>query len=303
MRRRLLPLLVATLLLGSCGETQPLPDVDLLVRVEAGATTVRPGQGIPLKVTRVWRADHEPSPWDDASLEPLILRDEVVTHREGNGRIEEVRQYRGYVFRLEDVSVPEIVFASRPRDGGAISLARSTPVAFTVTPELDPENPGPPEGPGEAPPGPPPVWTWLGVMLAIIAGFEVLAWRRRRGTARAWADRRAAPARELQRLRSEPTDTPEQRRAVLAAAMDAVRDDIALRTGVPARARTSEEITALLAGAPAWDALATVADRSKFAGGHVDGATLADVLDRAIAFVESDPGGPAPKNDGMVGQA
>ena len=76
----------------------------------------------PLTVTRVWRADHEPSPWDASLLEPLILRDEQVTRREARGRIEETRRYRAYVFRLNDVQVPEILFASRPRAGGVHSF-------------------------------------------------------------------------------------------------------------------------------------------------------------------------------------
>lgn len=288
-------LCASTPVLVGCGETHPMPEVDLLVRVEAATTSVRPGQGVPVTVTRVWRRDHEPSPWDDAALEPLILRDERVSRREGRERVLETRRYRAYVFRLDDVQVPEIVFASRPKAGGPIAIARSTPLALTVRPELDPERPGPPEGPGEAPPRPAPAGMWVGVLLLLVAAFEGLVWRARRRVLRAERARRAAPAATLRALRAKASTDPEACRADLAVAVDAVRDHLAMATGVPARARTTEELASVLDAdmAARWCAFAAPADRARFAGDAVDADALVAALDRGLAIAEGDPGGPA----------
>lgn len=282
--------LVGTLL-GSCGDVAPMPDVDLLVRVAAGKTTVRPGEGIPITVTRVWPRSHEPSPWDDAMLEPLILREPNVTRREDDRRVEETRTWRAYVFRLEDVRVPEVLFASRPKNGEGLSIARSTPITFTVVPELDAENPGAPELPGAAPAGPPPAWRWILVLALVILGFEVVSGRRRRRLRRTLAAQRAAPRVTLETVKARRAITPEALASDLALVVDAVRDHLALSTHVPARARTSEEILGQLLGSPRAEfaAVAGPADEAKFGARTVTPAVLATALERAFALVEGRP--------------
>ncbi len=288
MSTRVVAVLLCLGTLVGCGEPDRMPDADLLVRVAAGTTRVHPGEGVPLTVTRVWRADHEPSPWDDAMLEPLILRAEGVERVEARGRIRETRRYRAYVFRRDDVRVPEVVFASRPKTGGAVSFARSSPISIRVVPEVAAENPGAPELPGDPPAGPPPAWLWVLGLGLLIAGFEAVAWRHRRGLyARAEA-RRLAPLRTLRAIEARAATAPADVAADMAATLDAVRDWIAWRTGVPARARTREEIFALL-HAPrraAWDAIAAPVDASKFAAVQATPETLAATVARALAFVE-----------------
>lgn len=279
-----------------CGEVQPMPEVDLLVRVAAGKTRVHPGEGVALTVTRVWRTDHEPSPWDDAVLEPLVLRAAHVSRRAGGGRIEETRRYRAYVFGLEDVVVPEVVFASRPKGGGALSLARSAPLALRVSPVLDPKAPGPPEPPGKRPAGPVPPWLWGGVLLLLVAGFEFVAWRGRHTVRQARAARLGAAARTLEALRARAARTPADCRADLTAAVDAVRDHLAVAEGLPARAWTSEEIEHALRDpdASSWRLLAAGADRTKFADAPVRADELQAALTRALALVRAEPAEPRP---------
>ncbi|MDA1195261.1 MAG: hypothetical protein O2894_08755, partial [Planctomycetota bacterium] len=116
-------LLGCLLLVGGCGEPVAFPPGDLFIGLAPEAPRVRPGAGIPLTVTRVWRTDHEPAPWDDAVLAPLTLRDERIATTTLGGRVMEQRHYRAYAFALKDVVVPEIVFAAH-RDG-VLSVARS----------------------------------------------------------------------------------------------------------------------------------------------------------------------------------
>ena len=299
-RTALLALLA--ILLAGCGEVERVPDADLLVRVAAAKTSVRPGEGIPLTVTRVWRASHEPAPWDDAFLEPLVLRDERVERREAGGRIQETRRYRAYVFRREDVRVPEVVFASRPKAGGAVAWARSTPIELRVVPEVDADDPGAPELPGAAPPAPPPAWLWAFVLGLLVAGFELVAWRHRRAGRLAAEARRLAPSRALHAIRKREASEPAEVARDLVATLDAVRDAIAWRTGVPARARTREEIHGLLAGEgrAAYEAMAAPVEASKYAGTAPTAAVLRATVDRALTFVEGDAGG-AREKDGRIG--
>ena len=275
------------IVLVGCGGEAPMPDGDLLVRVAASKTTVHPGEGVELTVTRVWLRSHEPSPWDDAALEPLILRDEQVRRREDDRRIEETRTYRAYVMRRADVQVPEVLFASRPREGDGLSIARSTPLAFTVVPQVDDENPGRPELPGSPPAGPTAVWIWAALLGLLMLGFEVVAGRHRWARKRAFAARYRAPREAIEAIRARESTSPEDCARDLADAVDAVRDHVAFTTPVPARARTTEELTAALLGdaARAYADVAAPADQAKFAAAAITPTQLGAALDRALALV------------------
>ena len=87
---RAAPVLALLILGAACQEVQaPIPETDLLVRVEVGAREVELGKAFPVTVTRVWEKDLEPSEWDDASLSPLVVRLEERTLREDDVRVEE----------------------------------------------------------------------------------------------------------------------------------------------------------------------------------------------------------------------
>jgi len=64
-RRILTSALLFGVALAACGGPGGIAEVDLQIRVTADRTTVKTGEGFPVRVTRVWRKDIEPSPWDD----------------------------------------------------------------------------------------------------------------------------------------------------------------------------------------------------------------------------------------------
>ncbi len=231
------------LALAACGaEREPIAAADARIRLEASHREVHPGQGFRLTAVRVWRKGFEPSPWDDALLSPLVLRAEGVETREDGRRVEETRRFDAYVFSRKDVTVPAVPFAAKPDDGSELRIAASRPLRLSIVPQVDADDPGAPELPGDLPGGGFPWWALLGVLVLLQGGFLLLL-RARRPAAAPPAPPRDPRAEALAQLetiqRSGDVDADMQ-------ALTAVlRGYVAQRDGVPARARTTEELASV----------------------------------------------------------
>lgn len=237
------PAALLLLTLAACGaEREPIAAVDARIRLEASRREVHPGQGFQLTAVRVWRKGCEPSPWDDALLSPLVLRAEGVETREDARRVEETRRFRAYVFSRKDVTVPAVPFAARPDDGSELRIAASRPLRLSIVPQVDADDPGAPELPGDLPGSGFPWWVLLGVLVLVQGGFLLLLRRRRPGEAPPAPppDPRAEALTRLETIqRTGDVDTDMQ------ALTAALRGYIAERDGMPARARTTEELASV----------------------------------------------------------
>ena len=285
--RRAWALLIGCLLVvaGGCSGAADIAEVDLLVAVDVGASEVRTGEGFPLTVTRIWRKDIEPSPWDDGMLSPLVVRPLEVTTREDRLRVEETRTFRAYAFSLESLVVPPVLLVGRSIGGSGRVLARSESVALTVHASLPAGAPGDPELPTvpEAPRSP---WliraaAALGLLLLLGVGLWMRA-RQREPDGEAvdpYADAQAT----LQRLLARPGD-PEDDVCTGAAV---VRRCLGRSLSVPADARTTEELVPLLPPGLRADAHAALraADLVKFAALRPDGTRCTEALTAMEALV------------------
>lgn len=278
-------------LLPGCGRAGSIADVDLLVSVSIGTTSVATGEGFPLTVTRIWRKDIEPSPWDDGVLSPLVVRAQETRRREDRLRVEEIRTFRAYAFALRDVSIPSVLFVGRSIGGSGRILARSEPLSLHVTPTLDPKAPGASEFPDVPQPIRP---TWPGSVLAVslLLGLAVYALRRRRVraslaalTAPVPADPQARALAWLARLGAEGGEPA----AVVSEVAQVLRCFVGDQRVVAVAQKTSEEVVALLPAAvriPLRDLLAAC-DQVKFAAHRPTSAASAQLQAGAADFVRT----------------
>jgi len=275
--KRSVALVLALLLLTTCGGAAPIPDADLLLRVTLGAETVAPGEGFAVTVVRVWRKDMVAAGWDEALLSPLVLRLVGTSRREDERRIEETHRYRAYAFTLKDVDIPAPVFAARPIDGGLPRVVTAERIRIRVQPVLDPAAPGGPELPGD-PPLKPRDWAWVFWVVGLIgAGLALRAYGKRGADRTPTIDADEPHENALARL-SSASD--------VVAIAEVLRDYVADRFGVAARKRTSEELLAIETVASA--ALASVlgrADQAKFAHYAPTEAETAEAVHAAEVYV------------------
>ncbi|MCK6460662.1 MAG: hypothetical protein L6Q95_12310, partial [Planctomycetes bacterium] len=170
--------LALAVFLASCGGSAPIPETDLLLRIEPAAFEVETGEPFPLTVTRVYRKDLVPAAWSGKELAPLALRPAGETRRDDGVRVEETFRYVAHVFSLDDVVVRGVKLPAKPLDGGAERKVAATGFRIRVKPVLDPEDPGPPELPGEPPPSRAWLWWGSGALLLLLAAVLLLALRR-----------------------------------------------------------------------------------------------------------------------------
>lgn len=282
-RATLLALAVACA--AGCGGGAPIPEVDLLLRVEAGRRAVEPGRGFPLTVTRIHRKELAAAPFDERSLRPLVVRLEEESRREDGTRVEERRRYRAYAFGPKEVTVRLPAFAARPREGGDEIVAPVDPVRIRVVGTVDPEDPGPLELPGPPLAEPFPAGTAALLGTAILGAAAILLVRRgrRRAPEPPPAPAPATPdaaARALGRLREAPS---------VEAVAAILRDYLAERFGLRAANLTTEEIAS---AHPGVRAPLAAADLAKFARWEPDAAGRAAIVGEAERFVRA--GAPPP---------
>ncbi|HEX5135688.1 MAG TPA: hypothetical protein VFY93_01860 [Planctomycetota bacterium] len=268
-------------LLAACGGGPPIPATDLLLRIDPGAFEVEPGEPFPLTVTRVWRKDLEPAAWDQKALAPLALRLEDETRRDDGTRVEETFRYVAHAFSLRDVVVRGVKLAAQPKDGGKERKVAATGFRIRVRPVLDPEDPGPPELPGE----PPPSRGWIGwgsgALAAVLAAALLLALRRR---PRAEAPPPAAP--------EPPPASPRERAlgrlrgASVEEAADIVRAFVSETRRIRALEKTTEE---LLRELPRLLPVLRPADLAKFAAHEPTPAERDEVVAAASTFIREEP--------------
>lgn len=264
-------------LLAACGGGAPIQKTDLLLRIDPGAFEVGPGEPFPLTVTRVYRKDLVPAAWSGKELAPLSLRLLGESRRDDGTRVEETFRYVAHAFSLDDVVVRGVKLAARPLDGGAERKVAATGFRIRVKPGLDPEDPGPPELPGDPPPSRAWMWWGSGAFALLAAAVLFLALRRRpRAEAPAPAAPEAPPVppheRALERLRG----------ASLEEAADIVRAFVAETRAIRALEMTTEE---LLRALPRLAPVLRPADLVKFAAHEPAARERDDVVAAAEAFV------------------
>jgi len=277
VRRLLLPLAW----LAACGGGTVVPATDLLLRIDPGAFEVEPGEPFPLTVTRVWQKDLEPAAWDGRALAPLALRLEDETRRDDGTRVEETYRYVAHAFSLKDIVVRGVKLAATPGDGGKERRVTATGFRIRVKPVLDPEDPGPPELPGEPPPSHGWIWWGSGGLAAALLLVLLLALRRR---PRAEAPASAAP----EPPPASPRDLAleELSRASVEEAADIVRAFVGKTRDIRALERTTEE---LLREVPRLGPVLRPADLVKFAAHEPTPAERDKVVEAACAFVREEP--------------
>ena len=290
-------LLLLLLGLAACGGRGAIPEVDLLVTVAVGRASVRTGEGFRITVTRVWRKDIEPSPWDDGVLSPLVVRAGEVTRREDRLRVEETRTFRGHAFTLQDVTIPPVLFVGRSIGGSGKLVTRSAAVPLTVMPVLDPKAPGPPELP-DAPQPRRPAWPMVLLASLLTLGLAGVYVRRRLARRSPYAPRDEPESgrspeehalSQLEALRAASPATDEERRTDLAAVAAVIRAYVAERFSIPTEVRTSEELVAS-ASVARQDMLRGVlapCDLVKFAAHMPSDAERAHGIEQAAAFVRA----------------
>ena len=285
------PAVLVLCALAACGRSGSIAEVDLLVSVSAGQTSVATGEGFPLTVTRIWRKDIEPSPWDDGVLSPLVVRAGETRRREDRLRVEETRTFRAYAFTLEDVSVPSVLFVGRSIGGSGKLLARSEPLSLRVAPALEAKAPGAPELPSVPRPVQP-VGTTLAILLlvlVVVAAFYLRGWLGRTsrltvGVAPQGEEQALALA-QLARLSTRSVDLVSS----VTRMADLLRQFVGVHYQVRLQGHTSEEILEALPEAPRaplGDLLAAC-DRVKFAAHRPSAEEFAEMHSRAEAFLRS----------------
>ena len=305
---RWLPLVLALLALPACGELVPIPVADTLLHIEIESDAVESGRGLPLTVVRSWREDLQPEAWDDAQLAPLELVLLERSQRASDGHVEERRRYRAYAFTRADLRISPPTFTAHDRQRAESYRATAAAIHLRVLPALDAQAPGPPEFPLEPLAEPRPRVAWLGLVLlgALLLG-GALARRGRRArvpaapvtaaAAPTGAEGRTAEAR-LEALRAAGGETPARRSAHVVAAARILREFVAARFDVPARARTSEELRDVRApgaedtgldGPTVWPTL-RAADVCIFARRPPSPTECEHALACALAFVRASPG-------------
>ena len=281
--------LLVVLGLTACGGPGAIPEVDLGVHVAVGRTSVTTGEGFPVTVTRIWRKDVEPSPWDDGMLSPLVVRPVETERREDRLRIEEVRRFRAHAFSLEAVTIPPVLFVGRSIGGSGKVIARSEPISLDVVPTLPAEDPGKPELP-DIPTPEPERWGWAIGLFLLISLLGRWWWSRR--TPQVASPDPAAEAREhLTRLRATEGEPIED----LLLATLWFRRGLGARLQLPAERRTSEELVAALPSAER-DTVARLfapVDRLKFADDRPSAETCRTTVAGMARFLQADGGATA----------
>jgi len=267
--------LLVVFLFAACDAGTPIPETDLLLRITPGAFEVEPGEPFPLTVTRVWKKDLEPGEWSDKTLAPLALKLVEETRRDDGTRIEETRRYVAHAFSLKDIVVRGTKLVATQKDRGAERKVVATGFRIRVNPVLDPENPGPPELPGEPPPSR--GWMWWGGGALALCALLFLAVRRR---PKPEPTSVVPPSPPLPPLRERALDR--LRGASVEEAADIVREFLALTGTVRALEMTTEE---LLKPLPALAAVLGPADLAKFAAVAPTSAEREAALASAMAFV------------------
>jgi hypothetical protein len=294
-RPALLLLLLLLLLVPACGDRAPIPDEELLLRIEADVDEVALGEGFALRVVRVWEKDLEPVSLEDDALAPLTVRLLETRRREDGRRVEETRLYRAHAFTLEPFAVTLPSLRAVPRGGGAERVVSGNRLALRVRRNLDPADPGSPDLPG-GPLTEPQRWPlWSAAGLAALAAVAVLLLVRRRRAPTAEAAAPAAPEAEppsgpveralarIARLRASSPRGPEEVLDFHREAAALTRDYLAERFGLSVTPMTTEECHESVASLPAE--ILAPCDLVKFAR-HPSGETeRGRVLDAAEAFV------------------
>lgn len=248
---------LALALLAACGDGGPIDRRVPAIRVEAGSGEVESGVAFPLTVTRRWRGDREPDPWDDAALPSLLLRPDGVERRTDAERVEETLRFRAYAFDPGEVTLPRVVLSTRGE--GGVRAVSSEPVVLRVRSSLPADDDGRPELPGG------PLGTssrrplTLAAGVALVALLTVVLLRRRggaRGAVPTVPEEAAAPAeaagpspseRALARLAALRGARPADRvaeQAFHSEAVFAVRDYLCERFALGAPESTSEDLLA-----------------------------------------------------------
>lgn len=279
------------LLLGACGETAPLPAIDLRLDIEVSSQAVALGEGFDVTVTHTWSRALDPAPWDEAQLSPLEVELLETTRREDERRIQETRHYRAYIFTAKDILIPAAVFPARTKSEGRIRVVRSRPIRMRVRREVDPKDPGRPEAPGAPLSEPTSRLPYLLGLAALLASGLFL-WQRRRtpslyevGESEIVAPRVSIGlAERISRLR----DTGLEPGATLVALAELLREDVGVRHGVEVASRTSVELVRI-AAAPDLGALLTPCDEVKFAAAKPGDAARDALLERAISYAQQQP--------------
>jgi hypothetical protein len=303
-RRPVLLLLLAGAL-GGCGGSAPIPDHDLMIRVESDSNEVQLGRAFSLEVVRVHLEELEPEPWSDERLFPLTVRLAESSRRTGEGRVEERLRFRAWAFRPGRITVPAPVIVARPRGGGPERTAEGRPLVLSVGPEIDLETPGPVELPE---PLSRPGFPWLpvaaGAVGLLAAGVLLLRRRRRRSPPAEEAEEgttaetdegpslRERTLARLEDLRRRTAETDEEIRDLFEALAALLRDYLEERFGTPAAVRTTEEILADRAsdvddvGRAVLTEALHACDLVKFAGRRPSRPEHGRPLDAAAAFVD-----------------
>jgi hypothetical protein len=284
------PVLVLCLALAAaCSDRAPIPAEDLALRITTATSDVELGRAFPLTVVRVWSRDLTPAVWRDDLLAPLALKPVDVSRREDGARVEETRHFDAYAFLPGDVTVPAPSFRARPRTGGPERVVTAEPLALTVRPALDPENPGPVELPG-GPVRPPFPWlAWsLGLAAAVAALVVFLRMQRARPAPPAPAPAAPPPPgpheRALARLAALRGRAAGDAEPFYVEAADIVREYVGERFRLRAAEMTSEELVAALPHGQ-LETFLRICDLVKFAGARPGPAARASALDQAEAIV------------------
>jgi len=176
---------------GACGDSAPIPDHDLHLRVTTDTDDVDLGRPFPLTVVRVWEKDLVPEAWKDDWLAPLAVRLAGTSRRTDDRRVEETLRYDAFAFRLDDVVVPPPTFRATARLGSEARAVQGGELRLRVKRALDPAAPGPPELPGGLL-REPVRWGRWGAAAGIAAALTALLLHRRRVAARIPPDAVAA---------------------------------------------------------------------------------------------------------------
>jgi hypothetical protein len=140
-------LLVVAAILAGCKDLEPIPAEDLGIEVHAPLEPVTPARAFELTLVRRWHKrlgdlTHDGT-WDRA-FAPLVVKLARSERREDEARVEETRVYRAYAMSRTDVVVPSVAW--KPKS--APELQAATPrLTVRVRPEVDADDPGPPEVP------------------------------------------------------------------------------------------------------------------------------------------------------------
>lgn len=230
--------------LGACEERAPIPSEELRLTLVGPSEPVTTGKAFPLTVVQVWSKAlpvGEMLPLEGRVFAPLVARLEESERRESATHVEVTGHYRAYALTRTDVTVPPVTW--EVSSGPELDLKSTTPpLRVRVRPELDAAQPGEPEIPDELLAEAENRLPWAVACTVLL--LAVATWIGRRHRARVGATEPTPPAplpgpeAFLARLRAIEAGDPAQQVLALAALL---REEVALRLGVPTESRTSPE--------------------------------------------------------------